>query len=87
MTDKIEPTKLKQIEKAIAQAAYPDVHPDFTDAGWRRMAIAAVETLMHPNQEMTEAAINQRERLGVQVSQARPVAEFKAMLRCVLARG
>lgn len=33
----------KEVELAIAQAAYPDVHPDFTDAGWDRMAAAVLD--------------------------------------------
>lgn len=37
--------KIDEVETAIAQAAYPDVHPDFTDACWRRMARAAIEAM------------------------------------------
>jgi hypothetical protein len=33
---------VQRVEEAIASAAYPDAHPDFTDAGWRRMAEAAI---------------------------------------------
>lgn len=34
---------IASVELAISQAAYPDVHPDFTDAAWRRMAVAAIQ--------------------------------------------
>lgn len=43
----------RRVELAIAAAAYPEVHPDFTDAGWKRMAEAAVTAICA--QQMIEA--------------------------------
>ena len=72
---------IERLEKAIAQAAYPDVHPDFTDAAWRRMAEAVLnELLAGPTQSMIEAALVRRKRMGLLESQTCPYAEFEAMI-------
>lgn len=72
---------IDRIERAISIAAYPDVHPDFTDAGWKRMAKAVLDELSAgPTQDMIDAALCERKRLGLLESQGRPAAEFKAMI-------
>jgi hypothetical protein len=77
--------KFKELELAISQAAYPDVHADFTDAGWERMARAAIKVLSHPDQKMIDAALKVRDELGLLKTQGRPERELFAMLAAVLA--
>jgi hypothetical protein len=72
---------VERIELAMSRAAYPDVHPDFTDASWRRMADAVLSDLLNgPTQSMVDAAYAERDRIGLAQSQGRPAAEFKAMI-------
>jgi hypothetical protein len=77
-------SKLEEVEIAISQAAYPDVHPDFTDAGWKRMAHAAIEAMRHPTKEMLVAAIQKRDSLGLLVTQGRSEKEYNAMIEAAL---
>jgi|HubBroStandDraft_6_1064221.scaffolds.fasta_scaffold474838_3 hypothetical protein len=84
MVNEGQMSKLEEVELAISKAAYPDVHPDFTDAGWKRMARAAIEAMQNPTKQMVDAAMQKRDSLGLLVTQARPEKEYNVMIEAAL---
>lgn len=71
---------LARITLAIAEAAYPDVHPDFTDAGWDRMARAALKAMSVPTDRMLSAGFDAHVKSGRLSSQAAPNLVYRAMI-------